>query len=129
MLNIKLSTAQTVALHVVESVLISAVITVLTALVQYVGKNGLNLPQLGIEAGALFLGAMAMVYKSLSTNPQVIAGLNDTIPQIWQSVQNIEQALIPGVAPRLNSTSTKAAPSQWKATVSGPTINTTEHSG
>ncbi len=127
MIKLKLDAMQTVALHIVESAGLSALVTVVSALVQYISTHGLNFGQLGIVAGGAFLGALAMMYKSLSSNPQVIAGLNDTIPQIWTSVQNIESALIPGVTPRPTSISTKATQSTWKPTVNGPT--TPDHAG
>lgn len=126
-MNIKLSTAQAVALHTIESVVFSAIITVLSGLVQYVSTHGLNLQQLGVVAGASFLGAVAMLYKSLSTNPQVIAGLTDTVSQTFVSVQNIEQALIPGVTPRATTASSKAQAATWKPVVNGP--NTIDHAG
>ncbi len=126
-IKFKLDAVQTTALHAIESAGISALATAISALFQYVQLHGFNVQQLATIAGGVFVGASAMMYKSLASNPQVIAGLNDTIPQIWTSVQNIEQALIPGVTPRPTSISTKATQSTWKPTVSGPT--TPDHAG
>ena len=125
---LKLDTAQTVALHTAESIGLSAGITLVSGIIQYVSLHGLNLPQLGIVAGGAFLGALAMVYKSLSTSPAVLAGVTDTIGQMATSVANIEQALIPGVTPRASSVSTKAAQVAPKPIVLG-TPDVGDHAG
>lgn len=99
-MKLKLTTAQTVALHTAESVGLSALITVVVGIFQYLSTAGLNLPGLGATAGVSFLGAMSMVYKSLSTNSQVMAGVADTVGEakagILAELQNITAALTGG---------------------------------
>lgn len=76
------TTAQIVLLHSIESAGLSALITIIVATLQYVSTHGLNWVGLLAFLGTSFVAQMAMVYKSLSANPQTARALADTAQQI-----------------------------------------------
>lgn len=102
-MKLKLTTAQTVAFHAAESVLFSAIITLVVGIVQLLATSGVDYRTLGTTFGTLFVGSMTMVYKSLATNPQVAAGITDTVNEIRAAIQGdiqrLAQTLTGGVQP------------------------------
>ncbi len=94
MMKLKPTTAQTVAVHTLESAGASVLITVVLGVGQYIATNGLNIQGLTTCAGTLFVGCMAMVYKSLLLNTQVMQGAADTVNEVRMAVQADIQRLI-----------------------------------
>lgn len=74
--------AQIIVIHSAESAVLSILLTVIVAAVQYVGTSGLNWPGLGGVLATSFVAAMGMSYKSLANNPQTAQALSDTVRQV-----------------------------------------------
>ena len=74
--------AQLALLHVAESGAVSGVLTIIMAVYQAVATNGLNWPALGMTAGTTFLGALAMIYKSVLSNPNLAQAGTDTLSEV-----------------------------------------------
>lgn len=68
--------------HIIESVLMSFVLTVLLGTYQYITTHGLDYAGLGTFWATSFLGALAMIYKSVSGNPNLGPAILDSLNEI-----------------------------------------------
>lgn len=84
----KPTASQLTMLHAGESALASASLTVGAGVYQYITSQSLNFPALLAFLGATFLGAMAMIYKSLLANPALPQAESDTANEIKDFVGN-----------------------------------------
>lgn len=78
----KPTASQLTILHAGESALASASLTVGAGVYQYITSQSLNFPALLAFLGATFLGAMAMIYKSLLANPALPQAEADTANEV-----------------------------------------------
>ena len=77
---------QITALHTVESVFFSALLSLIVGLVQVVSTHGLDWPMLVTFASGGFLASMTQVYKSLSGNPTVMQAIFQTGEQVKAAI-------------------------------------------
>lgn len=96
--------AQLALLHVAESGAVSAVATVIAGVYQIVATHGLDWPALGTFAGTIFLGSLAMIYKSVLANPNLAQATSDTLAEI--------RAMLIQTLPYLHSHPTPTPPVQ-----------------
>ncbi len=78
MQRIKPTTSQLVIIHTAESAGISALMTLVGGVYQYVFTNGLNIPGLLGFLGIAFTACMSMMYKSVRSNPALGQAAIDT---------------------------------------------------
>ncbi len=81
-MKFKETPAQNVALHTIQSVLLSALITLVVGIIQYVGLHGFDGTTLATFAAGSFLGQMSMVWKTLAGNPTMLQAALDTLTDI-----------------------------------------------
>src|SRR5271157_82474 len=78
----KQTAAQTALLHAAESLGVAALMSIIAALYQYFILHGFDVQGL-IGVGSIgFIGALSMLYKSLSANPNLVPAINDTIKEV-----------------------------------------------
>jgi hypothetical protein len=89
----KFTSAQTALLHAAESLGVSALASVVTALYQYFILHGFNVQGLIGVACVTFLGAFSMLYKSLQNNPNLAPALLDTVKELKDTADQHTQAI------------------------------------
>lgn len=83
------TTAQLAVLHVAQSAGLSALITFLLAIIQYLSTGNIDLPTLLKVLGGGFLTALGMIYKSISSNPQLAQAALDTANEAIARLEQI----------------------------------------
>lgn len=78
----KPTSAQLALLHVAESGAVSGVLTIIAGVYQIVATHGLDWAALGTFAGTIFLGSLAMIYKSVLSNPNLAQAGTDTLSEV-----------------------------------------------
>ena len=78
----KPTAAQLALLHVAESGAVSGVLTIIAGVYQIVATHGLDWAALGTFAGTIFLGSLAMIYKSVLSNPNLAQAGTDTLSEV-----------------------------------------------
>ena len=85
--------AQRALLHAGESALRSAALTIGAGVYQYVVTNGLNIPGLLGFLGIAFVAQLAMIDKSIRSNPQLTQGELDTAKNLPAELKALPDAL------------------------------------
>lgn len=80
--------AQLAVFHGLQSAGLAGVISALVAILQYLSTGNIDLKTLLSVLGAAFFGALAMMYKSISSNPQLAQAALDTANE---AIARIEQ--------------------------------------
>lgn len=83
------TSAQLAILHVAESAGISALMTIVAGVYQYVLTNGLNVPGLLTFLGTAFVACLAMVYKSVRSDPSLGQAAMDTANEAKAAVESV----------------------------------------
>jgi hypothetical protein len=81
-MKFKATPAQNIALHTLQSVGLSALVTLIVSLGQFVSLHGLDWQQLATFAAGGFLTSMTMMWKTLSTNPNTMQAILDTVGEL-----------------------------------------------
>lgn len=84
-MKIKPTPAQNIALHTLQSVGLSVLISFIVGLGQFVALHGLDWAQLGAFAAGGFLTSMSMMWKTLSANPNTMQAILDTLGELKQA--------------------------------------------
>jgi hypothetical protein len=74
--------AQQAILHVLESVVIAFILTIIAGVYQQIGTHGLDFASLAAFAGTAFLGALGTIYKSVLSNPNLPQAEQDTLLEV-----------------------------------------------
>lgn len=108
----KFTNAQVALLHAAESLGVSVLITMLTALYQYFILHGFNVQGL-ISVGIVsFVGAFGMLYKSLLANPNLGPATIDTVNELKDTLAQHTKAISSLQAAVQQSTAVQQAPVQ-----------------
>lgn len=81
-MKFKATPAQNIALHTLQSVGLSVLISFIVGLGQFVALHGLDWTQLASFAAGGFLTSMAMMWKTLSSSPNTMQAIMDTLGEI-----------------------------------------------
>lgn len=83
------TTAQLAVLHGLQSAGLAGVISILMGIIQYLTTGNIDLKSLLSVLGASFMGALAMIYKSVSSNPQLAQAALDTANEAIARIEQI----------------------------------------
>lgn len=87
-MKFKATPAQNIALHTLQSLGLSALLTFIIGLGQFVSLHGLDWQQIGTFAAGGFLTSMTMMWKTLSNNPNTMQAILDTVGELKQAAQS-----------------------------------------
>ncbi len=90
--KLKLTQPQYLVLHLIESILGSAILTALLAAYEYVGVHGLNWTGLLTVFLAALLGGMAKGFIGLQNNANVPPAIFDSLNEIKALIADVTQA-------------------------------------
>lgn len=104
--KIQPTSAQLALIHVAQSAGLSALVTLLTAVAQYLASGNVDLRVLLTVLGGGFLTGLTMVWKTVSSNPVAAQAALDTAQE---ALQKVEQ-LAPWLASDINKLTRPASP-------------------
>lgn len=81
--------AQSAIVHVAQSAGLSALISLLIAIAQYLSTGNIDIHTLLSVLGGGFLTGLTMVYKSISSNPNLAQAALDTAQEALQKIEQL----------------------------------------
>lgn len=93
--KLQLTPAQNIALHTVQALGLASLLSLGVGIVQFVGLHGLDYTQLITFASGGFLTSMAMIWKTLSSNPNTMQAVMDTLGEIKDQVNQTPPSTTP----------------------------------
>lgn len=92
-MNKPFSANQTALGHVLEAIIVSIVVAVLTAAGQYLAVGHFSIPGLETVVAAAFIAAVLKGWASLQSAPSLLPAVQDTLNQLTASHLNLTQVI------------------------------------
>jgi hypothetical protein len=91
----KPTTAQQALIHMLTSIVVSALLTIAGLVYQFVLGHGLDVPSLLKFIGPVFLGQLSLIWMRLGSNPNLQQAETDTIHEALQGLHDKLDNLLP----------------------------------